>query len=570
MAGKTVKEMTTNFGKLDKFEGHDFRQWQKKMHFLLTTLKVVTWNLQRSCRILLNPSTWQRMLLVRSSLLYTQHGLKMVESIFVLSVIDKFPPSWKEFKHTLKHGKDDLSLVHLGSHLCIKESLRVQESDKGKGKEVVGPSVNMTEEVETKRITQVLVVWERGLRTNPKTKVDAIMWWIDFGATTHVCKDRCWFKTYERVEDGFVLYMGIIHETTAPYTPQQNGVAESILPSRKLGGLGVGSLHAKNLRLLGKWKWRFLTEKDALWRKVINSFYGRDGGFVSGSSGRMQHGVWCEIVKEIAHIEKLDSSFSSSFKLKVSNSSNTLFWKDRWCVDSLRLMDRFPRLFALDMNQNYSIRDRWIFSIDSWIANWNWRFCPRGHALDDLSNILLNMGDLVLSNNSSDSWFWDRDSSGSFKVNTLSVGLQDIIFAEDHIGAPHLWNSWIPRKINLCVWRASINRLPTWSNLAFRGLALRSVKRPFCDIDEEVLDHCILKCPHVISIWRKMWSWWQLSTLVLFSSFSIKDISIGCFVNIEYEHVVYESDLSPTTSCYRREYLQAFAAALAVLIIGAS
>ncbi|GKE26330.1 zinc finger, CCHC-type containing protein [Tanacetum coccineum] len=33
--------MTTNFRKLDKFEGHDFRRWQKKMHFLLTTLKVV-------------------------------------------------------------------------------------------------------------------------------------------------------------------------------------------------------------------------------------------------------------------------------------------------------------------------------------------------------------------------------------------------------------------------------------------------------------------------------------------------------------------------------------------------
>nr|GEU63033.1 zinc finger, CCHC-type [Tanacetum cinerariifolium] len=41
MAGNTVKEMTTNFRKLDKFEGHDFRRWQKKMHFLLTTLKVV-------------------------------------------------------------------------------------------------------------------------------------------------------------------------------------------------------------------------------------------------------------------------------------------------------------------------------------------------------------------------------------------------------------------------------------------------------------------------------------------------------------------------------------------------
>ncbi|GJZ85465.1 zinc finger, CCHC-type containing protein, partial [Tanacetum coccineum] len=42
-------------------------------------------------------------------------------------------------------------------------------------------------------------------------QVDAIVWWIDSGATTHVCKDRCWFKTFEPVEDESVLYMGDEH-----------------------------------------------------------------------------------------------------------------------------------------------------------------------------------------------------------------------------------------------------------------------------------------------------------------------------------------------------------------------
>ncbi|XP_047974718.1 uncharacterized protein LOC125216966 [Salvia hispanica] len=37
----SVREMTANFTKLEKFEGVDFRRWRKKMHFLLTTLKVV-------------------------------------------------------------------------------------------------------------------------------------------------------------------------------------------------------------------------------------------------------------------------------------------------------------------------------------------------------------------------------------------------------------------------------------------------------------------------------------------------------------------------------------------------
>ncbi|CAM8975686.1 unnamed protein product [Rhodiola kirilowii] len=41
MSAASIREMTANFGKLEKFEGVNFRRWQKKMHFLLTSLKVV-------------------------------------------------------------------------------------------------------------------------------------------------------------------------------------------------------------------------------------------------------------------------------------------------------------------------------------------------------------------------------------------------------------------------------------------------------------------------------------------------------------------------------------------------
>nr|GEV94808.1 zinc finger, CCHC-type [Tanacetum cinerariifolium] len=51
-----------------------------------------------------------------------------------------------DFKHTLKHLKEELTLVELGSHLRIEESLRVQDSVKPKGNNVAGPSVvNMVE-----------------------------------------------------------------------------------------------------------------------------------------------------------------------------------------------------------------------------------------------------------------------------------------------------------------------------------------------------------------------------------------------------------------------------------------
>ncbi|GJY78645.1 RNA-directed DNA polymerase, eukaryota [Tanacetum coccineum] len=61
------------------------------------------------------------------------------KKFLVSCIIDKLPPYWKDFKHTLKHNKEELTLVELGSHLRIEESLRAQDSDKPKGNNVVGP-----------------------------------------------------------------------------------------------------------------------------------------------------------------------------------------------------------------------------------------------------------------------------------------------------------------------------------------------------------------------------------------------------------------------------------------------
>ncbi|GKD81561.1 hypothetical protein Tco_1348400, partial [Tanacetum coccineum] len=41
MAAVAIKHMASSFAKLEKFEGVDFRRWQKKMHFMLSSLSVV-------------------------------------------------------------------------------------------------------------------------------------------------------------------------------------------------------------------------------------------------------------------------------------------------------------------------------------------------------------------------------------------------------------------------------------------------------------------------------------------------------------------------------------------------
>nr|GEV96852.1 hypothetical protein [Tanacetum cinerariifolium] len=159
--------------------------------------------------------------------------------------------------------------------------------------------------------------------------------------------------------------------------------------------------------------------------------------------------------------------------------------------------------------------------------NWSWRFPNRGRAIDDLSTLISCIGSLSLSTKGRDKWQWAGDTSGIFKVNTHSKRIQSLSLADHIVGNHHYRNPWIPRKVNICVWRALLNKLTTRSNLSSRGVVLDSFVCPFCDRVDEVLEHCIISCPLVLPIWRKVWSWWNLEPLVVFPSFSISDIANG-------------------------------------------
>nr|GEY73157.1 zinc finger, CCHC-type [Tanacetum cinerariifolium] len=183
-----------------------------------------------------------------------------------------------DFKHTLKHLKEELTLVELGSHLRIEESLRVQDSDKPKGNNVVGPSVvNMVKHNNSSRYSD-----NKGkrnhdnIRVDPNKKAKPTCW--KCGKTYHIKRDcKCvnvdnkangsdtkgsvdgssnslkgqnmfnkslqiYYVTYvseayfvqdddvvwggEYTDTMYIQSFGIILETTPPYTPQQNGISE--------------------------------------------------------------------------------------------------------------------------------------------------------------------------------------------------------------------------------------------------------------------------------------------------------------------------------------------------------
>ncbi|GJW51868.1 zinc finger, CCHC-type containing protein [Tanacetum coccineum] len=118
MAATAMKHMASNFAKLDKFEWVDFRRWQKKMHFLLSSMSVVY---------------------VMTTPIPKDGDDASVEKLRKRNKWNNDDYVCRDFKHTLKHKKDELTLIELGSHLRIEESLKAQDSDKLKGNNVVGP-----------------------------------------------------------------------------------------------------------------------------------------------------------------------------------------------------------------------------------------------------------------------------------------------------------------------------------------------------------------------------------------------------------------------------------------------
>lgn len=127
---------------------------------------------------------------------------------------------------------------------------------------------------------------------------------------------------------------------------------ESVMCNKESGGLGIESLKAKNLGLIGKWRWRFHEENNALWRKVVIALHGVDGGFDSCYGSGLLRGIWATILSSSNAIDKTGVPYSKSFCHKVGNGTNIRLWEDVWSAHGRCLKDVYPRLYTLELNKN--------------------------------------------------------------------------------------------------------------------------------------------------------------------------------------------------------------------------
>ncbi|GKA35181.1 putative RNA-directed DNA polymerase, eukaryota, reverse transcriptase zinc-binding domain protein [Tanacetum coccineum] len=145
------------------------------------------------------------------------------------------------------------------------------------------------------------------------------------------------------------------------------------------GDLGIGSLKAKNIGLLAKWKWRFFNDTDALWCKVITKIHGSKGGFDVSDMSSAKSGVWVSLIKCCSNMNHLGIDLNEIMVRKICKGRNTFFWLDNCIKGCGPLKERFTCLSALEQHKSCSVAERWDFSNGSWAANWAWCRQPTCH-----------------------------------------------------------------------------------------------------------------------------------------------------------------------------------------------
>nr|GEV59503.1 zinc finger, CCHC-type [Tanacetum cinerariifolium] len=177
----TMKHMASNFAKLDKFEGVDFRRWQKKMHFLLSSMNVVyvlttlipeDGGDDATVEQIMKRAKWDNDDYVLRGLILNG----MSNSLFdIYQNVESSKELWdsSEAKYMAEDASSKKFLVSNFTNYKMTHSRPVMEQYN----ELFGILGRFT---------------QHKMNMDEAIQDDDVAWWVDSGATVHVCKDRCW------------------------------------------------------------------------------------------------------------------------------------------------------------------------------------------------------------------------------------------------------------------------------------------------------------------------------------------------------------------------------------------
>nr|GEW48789.1 RNA-directed DNA polymerase, eukaryota, reverse transcriptase zinc-binding domain protein [Tanacetum cinerariifolium] len=131
---------------------------------------------------------------------------------------------------------------------------------------------------------------------------------------------------------------------------------KSALAAKDVGGLGVSGLFALNRALMFKWVWRFFSQKNSLWVRVVKALRGEDGKIGKKVQPRYPS-TSLNIINEIESLKLHGIDLVSFITSKLGNGVNTLFWDAAWCAD-IAFKNLVSRLYALESMKNIEVASK--------------------------------------------------------------------------------------------------------------------------------------------------------------------------------------------------------------------
>lgn len=111
-------------------------------------------------------------------------------------------------------------------------------------------------------------------------------------------------------------------------------------------------------------------------------------------------------------------------------------------------------------------------------------------------------------NSHKDTWTWSLGVLKGFTVASVR-SLIELHFLGANLNATR-WNRSIPIKVNVFMWRAMLNKLPTRVNLDRKGIEVDSLLCHICHEDVETVNHIFFTCDLAKVLWALLAKWWEL------------------------------------------------------------
>ena len=151
-------------------------------------------------------------------------------------------------------------------------------------------------------------------------------------------------------------------------------------------------------------------------------------------------------------------------------------------------------------------------------------------------------GDLVLSlgaqlkgvvvGEGADCWTWNLEKEGIFTVKSCCTLLHNLWYVDEALNRGEemvfweVWKSKVPSKVLAFSWTVFLDRVPTKTNLAKRGLlGVNDYKRcVFCGSADETVVHLFMQCEIISKVWREVMHWLNFNFIIPPNLFQLKSI----------------------------------------------